>query len=622
MINEFRALENLETVLTRTREIPTIVMWNRLEGRPRATDFARALRAEVRDPLWMLSRQWQMGEFRGEDAGSPVTAKVSHARNAVTHLRAGGGAVSAYDADTPLEAVTERLVVPLSQGPLVFALDQRLALGRQWSQAPAPGRVWRAGRCLRRRLPDSPCPTRSRRPTSRSPLTRPPGRRFAAVAGRAIDGGALLEHLRGAGSASDGLGLADRRAEFGRRAWPAVRGLGVGALRAATDSGGCLRGNRASSSTRSHVSAAKDEQSRAFVADEYHGGRLDWFAFDLATPASEFPAPLPGGQTTVTASFIPTGIQFDGMPNTRWWTFEEGAVNLGDVNPDTTDLSKLLLVEFGLVYANDWFLLPIALPTGSVADIEGLAVTNVFGERYWIEPSVSGPEESWRRWGMFKQTSRDAGSTDRSLLLLDTAPESLESAPVETVDLVRDEVSNMVWGIETVVQLPDGSSRRGREAALELRGRFEAALEATLAGLPASPDPAPNDATIRYELMNSVAENWIPFAPVQLAGDNREIQLQRSAMPRLLPGDPAPAPDKVRPRTTMLREGLDAMPRRPFYLAEEEVARAGVHVWRKWQRVRGRDGRVVLWLGMQRRTGRGEGSSGLQYDQMRPKPKA
>ena len=29
----------------------------------------RALRAEVRDPLWMLTRQWQMGEFQGDDAG-------------------------------------------------------------------------------------------------------------------------------------------------------------------------------------------------------------------------------------------------------------------------------------------------------------------------------------------------------------------------------------------------------------------------------------------------------------------------------------------------------------------------------------------------------------------------
>ncbi|MGH3974222.1 MAG: hypothetical protein ACRDS9_12990 [Pseudonocardiaceae bacterium] len=39
------------------RGAPTVVVWNRLEGRPRTTGFDRALRAEIRDPLWMLTRQ-------------------------------------------------------------------------------------------------------------------------------------------------------------------------------------------------------------------------------------------------------------------------------------------------------------------------------------------------------------------------------------------------------------------------------------------------------------------------------------------------------------------------------------------------------------------------------------
>ena len=43
-------------------------MWNRLEGRPRQHDFDRALKAEVRDALWMLTKQWQMGELTGDDA--------------------------------------------------------------------------------------------------------------------------------------------------------------------------------------------------------------------------------------------------------------------------------------------------------------------------------------------------------------------------------------------------------------------------------------------------------------------------------------------------------------------------------------------------------------------------
>src|SRR5262249_28657701 len=29
------------------------------------------------DPLWFIGRQWQLGEFQGEDAGSPLTVRVT-----------------------------------------------------------------------------------------------------------------------------------------------------------------------------------------------------------------------------------------------------------------------------------------------------------------------------------------------------------------------------------------------------------------------------------------------------------------------------------------------------------------------------------------------------------------
>jgi hypothetical protein len=51
------------------------------------------------------------------------------------------------------------------------------------------------------------------------------------------------------------------------------------------------------------------------------------------------------------------------------------------------------------------------------------------------------------------------------------------------------------------------------------------------------------------------------------------------------------------------------------------VARAGEYITRRWRRTRWRDGRTFTWLAAQRRTGRGEGSSGLAFDLMRPKPK-
>ncbi len=75
-MNEALTIRNLAPVLAGRTLVPTITRYNRLESRPRTDNFARALRAEVRDALWMLCKQWQMGEFAGDDAGSPVGAKI------------------------------------------------------------------------------------------------------------------------------------------------------------------------------------------------------------------------------------------------------------------------------------------------------------------------------------------------------------------------------------------------------------------------------------------------------------------------------------------------------------------------------------------------------------------
>ena len=60
----------------------------------------------------------------------------------------------------------------------------------------------------------------------------------------------------------------------------------------------------------------------------------------------------------ITQSFIPAPVQFEGMPNSRRWAFEDARTNFSYIKTDTTELSKLLLIEFGLIYANDWYLIP------------------------------------------------------------------------------------------------------------------------------------------------------------------------------------------------------------------------------------------------------------------------
>jgi hypothetical protein len=43
---------------------------SRLEPRTSGTHIDIGYAARVHDPLWLLARQWQVGEFQGEDAGT------------------------------------------------------------------------------------------------------------------------------------------------------------------------------------------------------------------------------------------------------------------------------------------------------------------------------------------------------------------------------------------------------------------------------------------------------------------------------------------------------------------------------------------------------------------------
>lgn len=285
------------------------------------------------------------------------------------------------------------------------------------------------------------------------------------------------------------------------------------------------------------------------------------------------------------------------------------------MKPYTTDLGKLLLLEFALVYANDWFIVPYTLAAGALANVRGLAVTNVFGERIWVEAAGRGDDDDWQRWAMFLMSVKGRGHepADLTLFIPPAAQQVLEGAPLESIMLARDEMANMVWGVEKTIPLPSGEPTNGSEAAAETRSFFERDLERRL-GAPPQPPPPAEGAKIRYQVMTTVTENWIPMIPMHVPGDNREIQLQRAAMPRVLEGDPDP-PVPVRPRTSLLRQGLDGggAPE-AYFLHEEEVPRAGTRATQAFQRTRWRDGRVWLGLGARKKTDRGGSSSGLAFD--------
>src|SRR6266481_2983376 len=63
--------------------------WTRLEPQSVTGDPRPGLEARVHDPLWLVARQWQLGEFVGEDAGRPISVHVTSATGLVSRWQAG-----------------------------------------------------------------------------------------------------------------------------------------------------------------------------------------------------------------------------------------------------------------------------------------------------------------------------------------------------------------------------------------------------------------------------------------------------------------------------------------------------------------------------------------------------
>ena len=589
------------------RSVPAVTRWNRLEGRPRAHDFDRALKAEVRDALWMLAKQWQLGEFMGDDAGSPVLARIGLGSTAFDRFHPGTAADETFTLERPLETTVERRPLSWETPNGKLSLDLRMALGRRWHKiidaALARGDLgadyW--PKYLDKYKVAVPDPTKA---VDAAICAHPEvWQQFGAAAERAMDGYALLDHIAKGGAAADGVSPVGTDAgklatlAIGLKEW--MRKLIEEPDDPARDAWQPSRFEYRFGCTAPY--GATDFRA---IADEYSSGHLDWYSVDREAAA----APGAGGAPAMQGNtFVPVSLVFSGMPNTRWWEFEERRTNFGQVTPDTPEIGKLLLLEFGLVYANDWFVFPYTLPIGSIARVEGIALTNVFGERIWIEPVPRVGKPGWDAWSMFQLTGDEQAS---DLVMLPSTPFVLEGPPLEEVAMVRDEMANLVFGIERRVPMGTGASKPGSEAGRELFAAFE-----RIEGKP-PPPPAPV-ALIRFELMNTVPEHWIPFLPVHVPGSSRETQMQRGAMPRLLGPDPSLF-KLVEPRSSLLRPGLDATPKKPFFVFEEEVPRSGVQVTLAYQRTRWLDGKVFVWLGAGKTTGRGEASSGLAFDRLVP----
>ncbi len=590
-------------------------IWSRLEPRARMVDFAGTLAAKIADPAFMLGRQWQFGEFAGTDAGSAIFATLARQ---VSPMMVDGA-----DPDDGVDAMTERL-------PISFPLIVRARLGRTLMSrvdaavlasgvAPADYDPHAMREIFYRFFghddsePTDPVAVARDRTAPRAVRAR------HALRGRCVDGVRVYESTRPdltvamfpaefAGALPTGWLTTVRDALLAYRAWfestYAQPGTGTAASRWEGDQ------------LEYAVSGTIERGAWNTVVDaaEHQGGHLDWYSFDQGATS---PATVDGttAATVDVRTVIPTPAEYPGMPKPRWWQFEDAAVDLGKLSADATDAARIVVSEFALLYGNDWFTIVCRQPVGTMAELQGVIVTDTFGWRTLVLPTVAPSGPDWTGWDAFSLSPRPSGPghapLPQHLFMPQTLPHISDGEPSEQAAFVRDETADMVWAIEQ--RIPDGldASRDAAEASRRLRQQLDPTADA-------APTPVPigeaGSAGLRYTLQTEVAENWIPFIPVHLDGEQRAIQLQRGTIRRTI----GPEDTLIRPVTSILREGIDDDDHRTaaYFVHEEEVSRAGVQVQGLLRRARRYDGTPVVWHARRVTTGRGEARSGLAFDRI------
>ena len=170
---------------------------------------------------------------------------------------------------------------------------------------------------------------------------------------------------------------------------------------------------------------------------------------------------------------------------------------------------------------------------------------------------------------------------------------SIESRPVEEVLFLRDEMANLAWAVERLIEA----------AAEHPLNRFETYLKKQRRNELGTADKAASAAgPLRYRLSTEIPDYWIPLVPARVG---EGLRLKRGAVLRT---DGSPEPVSAKGRI------LTPNPGRALEMYEEEVPREGARITRNYQYTRWFDGSTHVWIGRRKQIGRGEGSSGLRFD--------
>ncbi|MET9734627.1 hypothetical protein ABZZ79_29520 [Streptomyces sp. NPDC006458] len=523
----------------------------RLESRHRTLDqqsssVEAGLAARVHDPLWLLTRQWQFGEFTAQDAGSPAVVRMSGSSAPIDAWRPGGatdwvpyelghGPLDTHIEDEPVR-IDERLRAEGGAALLRMSDDAGLlsaaltALAPHLLRAAAEPDASLIG-LLDARLPD------------------------AAAVDAALDAGTF-----DAGAAP---GLAEVAARW--RTWWAVQLA--------------ERGPDCFDPHRGEYAAEVSAAGTVLRAPEYQGDGLDWYSLDVH-PDPETEAAPPGESRAFSEEGLPSTVRYGGLPADRFWEMEDARVDLGSADVSTLDTGRLLLISFATVFGNDWFLVPLEVPTASLTVLDRLLVRDVFGRHHLVQRS--GRDDP--SWSMFTLDGPDPDLPAASGLLVLPSERGQPGQPLERVLLTRDELANLAWAVQH-------HYTDGRGEPVDRRDHWART---------APPEAAPPGELPAYAVQTIVPDYWFPLVPEAVSADQIRFRLATLTGPGL----------DSRPEGRLITPGL--------WLHEEEVPRDGVHLTRRPVLARWFDGSWHSWVRREKAPGTGESSSGLAFDTVRP----
>jgi len=203
-----------------------------------------------------------------------------------------------------------------------------------------------------------------------------------------------------------------------------------------------------------------------------------------------------------------------------------------------------------------------------VYESTAVVVTDVFGDSTTASPP-SG------RWNMFRLDSAAPGAGLSPLYLVGAPAETNDGPPLEEVHFLADEVANVAWAVERLVEHPLGYGAEPLPAVKGVRATAASGLTWTL--LPPQPPG-----------------NWLPLLPAGIG--------------RLGLGFLWSAPEQL-PAGRLLAE-LSS----PRLLHQEEVPPEGAEVLRRWQSARSLDGSLRFWIGRSKSPRRTEIAPAVRFD--------